>query len=135
MGFPFQISPQGFKTRLLGERLPHPYKECFVPLSNRCGISQSTPPSGPSILASTHSPLLSMWIHPFQGLASSLAHHSVPSSDAFCNIPIPPLANIVLFELPFRASHQSFKTRLLRRDFHTLIKNVLFSSTTYMDPN
>ncbi|PON60751.1 hypothetical protein PanWU01x14_150480, partial [Parasponia andersonii] len=23
------------------ERYPHPYKECFVPLSSRCGISQS----------------------------------------------------------------------------------------------
>ena len=25
------------------ERFPHPYKECFVSLLNRCGISQSTP--------------------------------------------------------------------------------------------
>ena len=35
--------PHGFKTRLTRERYPHPYKACFVPLSSRCGISQSTP--------------------------------------------------------------------------------------------
>ena len=31
------------KTRLLGRGFKHPYKECFVSLSNQCGISQSTP--------------------------------------------------------------------------------------------
>ena len=31
--------PQSFKC---GERFSHPYKECFVPLSNRHEISQST---------------------------------------------------------------------------------------------
>ena len=39
-GFPFQASPQGFKMRLLRERFLHSYKECFVPISNQCGISQ-----------------------------------------------------------------------------------------------
>ncbi|MED6197006.1 hypothetical protein PIB30_052704 [Stylosanthes scabra] len=34
--FAFGKSPL-FKTRLTRERYPHSYKECFVPLSNRCG--------------------------------------------------------------------------------------------------
>ncbi|MED6206468.1 hypothetical protein PIB30_026935 [Stylosanthes scabra] len=35
------------------ERYPHPYKECLVHLSNRCGTSQSTPLREPSVLAGT----------------------------------------------------------------------------------
>ena len=54
-----------------------------------------------------------------------------------CNSPNPPLAEIVLFGFslpgfPFRASPQSFKTHLLGRGFHTLIKNASFSSPTDM---
>ncbi|PON78185.1 hypothetical protein PanWU01x14_021670, partial [Parasponia andersonii] len=30
----------GFQNASDRERYPHPYKECFVPLSSRCGISQ-----------------------------------------------------------------------------------------------
>ena len=41
-----------------------------------------------------------------------------------CICPNPPLADIVLFRLPLKV----FKTRLLGRGFHTLIKNVSFSS-------
>ena len=34
----------GFPLLDFPSKFPHPYyKECFVPLSNRCGISQSTP--------------------------------------------------------------------------------------------
>ena len=36
LGFPFQASPQGFKNAFSRERFPHPYKECFVLLPNRC---------------------------------------------------------------------------------------------------
>ena len=36
-------------------RFSHSYKECFVPLSNQCGILQSTP-FGASVLAHTRSP-------------------------------------------------------------------------------
>ena len=43
-----------------------------------------------------------------------------------CNSPSPPLADIVLFGRSFKV----FKTRLLERGFHTLIKNVSFSSPT-----
>ena len=43
-----------------------------------------------------------------------------------CNSPSPQLTDIVLFELSLKV----FKTRLLGRDFYTLIKNVLFSSPT-----
>ena len=45
----------GLKTRLLErERFPHPYKECFVLLSNQRGISQFTL-FRPNILTGTHS--------------------------------------------------------------------------------
>ena len=46
--------------------------------------------------------------------------------DRNCNSPSPPLADIVLFELPLKV----FKTHLLGRGFHTFIKNVSFSSPT-----
>ena len=79
------------------------------------------PPSGPSVLAGTPS-----HIHPFWGSASSLAHHPVSSFDTICNSSSPPLANIVLFGLSLKV----FKTCLLRRGFHTLIKGVSFSYPT-----
>ncbi|RYR10765.1 hypothetical protein Ahy_B05g079245 [Arachis hypogaea] len=41
------------KTLHATERYPHPYKACFVPLSNRCGTLQSTPLREPSVLAGT----------------------------------------------------------------------------------
>ena len=62
------------------ESFPHPYKECFVPLSNRCGISQTTTLEGP---------------------VSSLAHRLVSGSDTICNNPNLPLVDIILFELSF----------------------------------
>ena len=47
---------------------PHPYKECFVTLSNQCGILQSTPIGSP---------------------VSSLAHHPVSVYDTIWNSPNP----------------------------------------------
>ena len=38
----FGLSLSGFPSRFLKCVCPHPYKGCFVLLSNRCGISQST---------------------------------------------------------------------------------------------
>ena len=67
---------QCFKTCLI-EKGFHAYKECFVPLSNWCGISQSTLFGDP---------------------ASLLAHRPVFSSHVICNSPSSPLVNIVLFE-------------------------------------
>ena len=65
---------------------------------------------------------------PLWGLASSLAHHSVSSSDTICNGTASRYCPLWVFpiELPLKV----FKTRLLERGFHTLIKNVLFSSPT-----
>ncbi|MED6162568.1 hypothetical protein PIB30_071756, partial [Stylosanthes scabra] len=39
------MRPKPIKTRLTRERYPHSYKECFVPLSNRCG-TYIPPPKG-----------------------------------------------------------------------------------------
>ena len=48
----FGLSLSGFSSSFENayarERVPHPYKECFVLLSNSCGISQSTPIQGPT---------------------------------------------------------------------------------------
>ena len=82
--------PSRFKNASTRERFPHPYKECFVSLSNRCGISQSTPLRGPT---------------------SSLAHRSVSSSNTICNSLSPPLADIVLFGL----SVSGFPSKFLKR--------------------
>ena len=67
------------------ERFPHLYKGCFVLLPNQCGILQSSPPSGPSVLSGTRSFLQSIWAHrvvstPLRGTASLLAHRPVSSS-------------------------------------------------------
>ena len=98
----------------------------LISFSNRCETSQSTPPSGSSVLASTLPR-----VHPLQGLASILSHCPVLGSDTICNSPSPALADIVLIGLSLSGFPlKIFKTRLLRRDFHTLIKNVSFSSPT-----
>ena len=76
-----------------------------------------------------HSPLQPMWdliIHPLRGPTSSLAHRPVSGSYTICNRPNPPLTYIVRFG----PRPHSFKTCLLGRSFHTLIKNALFSSPT-----
>ena len=92
------------------------------------------PPSGPSVLTDTRSPLQSMWdltIHALQGSTSSVAHHPMSDSYTICNSPSPSLANIVIFELSLKV----FKTRLLGGSFYTLVNNVSFSSPTNVGSN
>ena len=55
---------------------------------------------------------------------TSVSHRLMTSSDTICNNQNPLLADIVLLT----GFSQSFEMRLLRRDFHTLVSNVLFSS-------
>ena len=72
--------------------------ECFVPLSNRCGISQSTP---------------------LESATFSLAHRLMFGFDTICNSSSPPLAYIVRFG-PLRITvnltilNASIKERFLR---------------------
>ena len=54
-----------------------PYKECFVPLSNQCGISQSTP----------------------LGAQRPCWHRPMSGSNTICNSPSTPIADIVRFGL------------------------------------
>ena len=60
------------------ERFPHSYKECFVSLFNRCGISQFTPFGASPVSTS------------FCGSMSSLTHCSVSGPDTICNRSSPP---------------------------------------------
>ena len=85
-----------------GGRFSHPYKECFVLSSNQCGISQSTLLEGPASL-------LSLCI--------------VSNSGTIWNSPKPKLTDnkYCLFGFSW-ASPQGFKTCLLGRNFHTLLK-------------
>ena len=54
-GFFLSGFPSKVYNASAGERFSHPYKKCFVLLSNRCGISQSTPLRDPaSSLALIH---------------------------------------------------------------------------------
>ena len=102
----------------------------FLPPIN-VGPHQIHPPLGPSVLAGT-----SPHVHPPpSGLMSTPLRDSVSlfvgtlHFDTICNGP--PLANIVLFgAFPFTTPLKVFKTRLVGRDFHTLIESVSFSSTT-----
>ena len=92
------------------EKFPHPYKECFVLLPDRCGISQLISPAGPSVLASTLPR-----VHPLRGSASLLAHRRpVSSSDTIYNCPNSRLVNIVFFEL----SRPNFLSRFLKRVYY-----------------
>ena len=129
------------------ERFPRSYKECFVPLSNPCGILQSTSfgaqcPRWHSYLSLVdvgfHNPSslrgpTSLLAHclmstPLQGSTSSLVHCPVSGSDTICNGPSPPVADIILFGLSLKV----FKMRILGSGFHTLIKNVSFHSPTHV---
>ena len=87
--------------------------------------TKSTPPSRSSVLTSTPPR-----VYPLRGRVSSLAYAPVSGSDTICNSwsPSPLLVDIVLLGFLFRASPQSFKTRMLEEGFHTLIKGVPFSS-------
>ena len=94
------------------------------------GPHQIYPPSGLSVLTG-----IPPRVYPLRGTTSSLAHSPVFGSDTICNGSGPPLVYIVLFGLsltgfPLRAFPQGFKTRLLGKGFHNLIKGVLFSFPT-----
>ena len=113
------------------EMFPHPYKECFVLLPNRRGISQSTPLQGPTSLlvliplsngcGISQSTLL-------QGLVSVLTHRPVSGSDTICNGSSPPLADIFLFGL----SLSSFPSRLLNTFVRERIPHPLCSPSQPM---
>ena len=90
---------------------PHPYKWCFVLISNQCGTSQSTPfvhspidaepppnppPFGPSVLTGTPSR-----VYPLRGIARRLANRLVSGSDTICNRQDPQV-DIVLLGFPSR---------------------------------
>ena len=75
------------------------------------------PPSGPSVLVGTPP-----HVHPPQGSASSLTHRSVSSSVTICNSSSPTASRYCPL--------WTFPLKLPVRGFHTLIKNVSFSSPT-----
>ena len=87
----FQFSLKVFKTHLLGRDF-HSYKECFVPLSNRRRISQSTPLQGLTsslaLIPLSNRCRFSQSIL-FRGPTSLLAHRLV-CSNIICNSPSPP---------------------------------------------
>ena len=99
-------------------------EECFVlPPRLMWGLTIHTA-FGPSVLAGTRFLLQLTWnpsIH-----SPLRLHRPLSSSDTICNDVGSPLVDIVLFW----ASLQGFKTCLLRRGFHILINNALFSSPT-----
>ena len=82
-------------------------------------------PSGYSVLAGTLPRVYS-----FSGLSLLTSNRPVFGSDTICNGTSPPLADIALFRLPVWTSPQGFKTRLLKRGLHTLIKEASVSSPT-----
>ena len=65
----------------------------------------------------------------FRGSASLLTYCPVSGSDTICNSSSLPIIDIILFGL-FGISLKVFKTRLLGRVFHTLIKNASFFFST-----
>ena len=105
-----------FKTRLVGKSIHTLYKKCFVLLSHRCGITQSTPRGPASLLAHR------LESTAFETQSSRWHIHSVSSSKTICNSPNPPLADIILFGL----SVSSLPSKFLGRGFHTLIKKEWF---------
>ena len=141
----FQFFLSGFSSKFLKrERFSHPCKECFVPLFNRCGISQSTRLRDPtSLLVLIFVPLsnryeilqsaASFQVHPLRGVASSLIHLLVSGFDTFCDSSNPPLVDIVSLVFPLRASPQYFKnTSCTKRLPHPYKKMfVLLSNLTW----
>ena len=72
-------------------------------------------------------PMWDLTIRPW-GPARTLEYRPGSGSNTICNSQSPPLADIVLCGL----SPQGFKTCLIGRGFHTLIRNASFSSPTNM---
>ena len=87
----------------------------FVPLLNRCGISQSTL---------------------FRGSMFSLAHHSVFGSNTIGNVcnNSSPLHTYIVYFGPLRYHPHNFKTRLLERDLHMSV-TLIMSWITHVLPN
>ena len=79
-------------------RFSHSYKDCFVPLSNRYGFSQSTLLGSPTFSLAHHPMSNSDTICNSPSPTFSLAHHPMSNSDTICNSPSPPLADIVCFD-------------------------------------
>ena len=104
------VSLTVFKTRLLGRSFHTIIRNALFP--SLIDVGSHNPP-------------------PFEGLASSLAHCPLFGSDTICNSSNPPLADIVCFgPLRIVVSLSVFKTCLLGRGFHTIIRNVLFRPPT-----
>ena len=107
----FGFSISSFPSRFLkcvcyGEVSTPLYKECFVPLSNWRGISQSTSPEGP---------------------ASLLAHRPVSGSDTISNDLSPPLAYIILFGLSLPSLPSRFLKCICYGEVSTLLQGMLRS--------
>ena len=96
------------------ERFPHLYKECFVLLPNRCGISQSTLFWGPASLLALVS------FSNRCGIPQSTLLRGPTSLLAYC-----------LVSTPLRGL-ASLPAHRLWRGFHILINNASFSSPTDM---
>ena len=82
-------------------------------------------PLEPSILAGTPPR-----VHPLWDSASLLEHRSVSTLIPFVTAQSTASRYCPLWTFLFGLSLKIFKTRLLKRGFHTLIKNVSFSSPT-----
>ena len=93
-------SPQGFKTRLVG-------RDFHTLIRNVLFLSPTN--------VGSHNPLL-------LGPEFSLAHHLVSDSDTIHNSSSP--------DNPFLAFSRGFKTHMLGRGFHTLVRYVSFPSPT-----
>ena len=111
--FPFGFPLKVFKMHLLGRGFHTLIKNVSFSSPTNMG-SHIPPPSGPSILADTHSLLQSMWtpqstpfgpsvlagipphVHPLRVSVSSLGHRPVSGSNTICNSPMSSLG------FPFR---------------------------------
>ena len=86
------------------ERFSHPYKECFIPFSTD--------------------------VAPWRP-ASLLTHRLLSAFDTICNTSSSSLTIYCpLWPITYRRKPYSFKTCLLGRSFHTLLRNVSFPSPT-----
>ena len=119
----FGISLKVFKTRLLGRVFHTLIKNASFFFSTDVGF-YNPPPLKPSVLADTPPS-----VHLLSGSTYSLANCLVSDLDTICNSSSLPIIDIILFGL-FGISLKVFKTRLLGRVFHTLIKNASFFFST-----
>ena len=76
----------------------HPFKECFVPLSHRCRISQSTPLEARNVSFPSPTDVGSHNPPPWRP-ASSLTYYLLSGSDTICNSPNPPASSLTYYLL------------------------------------